>query len=111
MPEHNALARQFTLPSLMRFALPNIIMMVFLSMYTIVDGMFISRYVGTLALSSEMVTNITNAITIEGFPIYAVSFLFMGVSIFRRPRVRHHLVCAHTSVSGRHAAAPAACIG
>ena len=39
MPENNALARQFTLPSLMRFALPNIIMMVFLSMYTIVDGM------------------------------------------------------------------------
>ena len=25
MPENNALARQFTLPSLMRFALPNII--------------------------------------------------------------------------------------
>lgn len=56
MPEHNALARQFTLPSLMRFALPNIIMMVFLSMYTIVDGMFISRYVGTLALSAVNMT-------------------------------------------------------
>lgn len=56
MPDHNALARQFTLPSLMRFALPNIIMMVFLSMYTIVDGMFISRYVGTLALSAVNMT-------------------------------------------------------
>ena len=56
MPENNALARQFTLPSLMRFALPNIIMMVFLSMYTIVDGMFISRYVGTLALSAVNMT-------------------------------------------------------
>lgn len=56
MPEQNALARQFTLPSLMRFALPNIIMMVFLSMYTIVDGMFISRYVGTLALSAVNMT-------------------------------------------------------
>lgn len=56
MSENNALARQFTLPSLMRFALPNIIMMVFLSMYTIVDGMFISRYVGTLALSAVNMT-------------------------------------------------------
>ena len=34
MPENNALARQFTLPSLMRFALPNIIMMVFLSIFS-----------------------------------------------------------------------------
>lgn len=48
----NPLARQFTTASLLRFALPNIIMMVFLSLYTIVDGIFISRYVGTLALSA-----------------------------------------------------------
>nr|WP_297274259.1 MATE family efflux transporter [uncultured Agathobaculum sp.] len=62
MQEHNALARQFTLPSLMRFALPNIIMMVFLSMYTIVDGMFISRYVGTLALSAVNMTYPLNCV-------------------------------------------------
>ena len=48
----NALARQFHTLSLLRFALPNMVMMVFLSLYTIVDGMFISRYVGTLALSA-----------------------------------------------------------
>lgn len=48
----NALARKFTTASLLRFALPNIVMMVFMSLYTIVDGMFISRYVGTLALSA-----------------------------------------------------------
>ena len=51
-PGNNALARQFTTASLLRFALPNIVMMVFMSLYTIVDGMFISRYVGTLALSA-----------------------------------------------------------
>ena len=45
--DHNALARRFTAASLLRFALPNIVMMVFLSLYTIVDGMFISRFVGT----------------------------------------------------------------
>ena len=50
--ERNALERHFTAASLLRFALPNIVMMVFLSLYTIVDGMFISRYVGTLALSA-----------------------------------------------------------
>ena len=50
--DDNALARQFTAASLLRFALPNIVMMVFLSLYTIMDGIFISRYVGTLALSA-----------------------------------------------------------
>ncbi|WP_455580982.1 MATE family efflux transporter [Dysosmobacter sp.] len=50
--EHNPLSRQFTAASLLRFALPNVVMMVFLSLYTIVDGMFISRMVGTLALSA-----------------------------------------------------------
>ena len=48
----NALAREFRTGSLLRFALPNMIMMVFMSLYTIVDGMFISRFVGTLALSA-----------------------------------------------------------
>ena len=48
----NALAKQFTTGSLLGFALPNICMMVFLSLYTIVDGMFVSRLVGTLALSA-----------------------------------------------------------
>lgn len=50
--DDNALARQFTAVSLLRFALPNIVMMVFLSLYTIMDGIFISRFVGTLALSA-----------------------------------------------------------
>lgn len=48
----NSLARKYTFPKLILFALPNIIMMVFLSIYTIVDGIFISRYVGTTALSA-----------------------------------------------------------
>ena len=49
---NSALAKRFTAASLLRFALPNIIMMIFMSLYTIVDGIFISRLVGTLALSA-----------------------------------------------------------
>ena len=49
---HNPLENTFTTSKLLKFALPNLIMMVFLSLYTIVDGIFISRYVGTLALSA-----------------------------------------------------------
>lgn len=44
--------QQFNLAKLIKFAFPSIIMMMFLSMYSIVDGVFISRYAGTTALSS-----------------------------------------------------------
>ncbi len=46
------LARSYTLAGLARFAAPSIAMMVFLSVYTIVDGIFISNFVGTLALGA-----------------------------------------------------------
>lgn len=49
---NNSLAKNFTLLSLFKFALPTIIMMVFTSMYTIVDGIFVSRLVGKDALSA-----------------------------------------------------------
>lgn len=48
----NSLARKHTFWSLLRFTAPTMIMMVFMSMYTMVDGMFVSHYVGTAALSA-----------------------------------------------------------
>ena len=48
----NPLARPVTPGVLLKFAVPNMIMMVFLSLYTIVDGMFIARLCGEVALSS-----------------------------------------------------------
>ena len=48
----NSLAQEFTFVSLIKFALPTIIMMVFTSLYTIVDGIFVSRLVGKDALSA-----------------------------------------------------------
>lgn len=49
---NNSLAKQYTFSSLISFTLPNIIMMIFLSLYTIVDGIFVSRFIGTTALSA-----------------------------------------------------------
>lgn len=49
---NNILAKKFNLGSLLRFAIPNVIMMITLSMYIIVDGIFISRILGTTALSA-----------------------------------------------------------
>ena len=47
-----SLDQEFRFWSLLRFSLPTIIMMVFLSLYTIVDGIFVSRFVGSSALSA-----------------------------------------------------------
>ena len=47
-----SLNQEFTPLKLLRFASPSIIMMIFMSMYTIIDGMFVSRFVGSNALSA-----------------------------------------------------------
>ena len=62
------ISREFSTGELLRFAAPSIVMMLFLSMYTIVDGFFISRYVGTAALSA---TNI----------VYPLIGFFLAVGI------------------------------
>lgn len=49
----NSIAKDFKFFSLLRFAFPTMIMMLFMSLYTIVDGVFISRLVGTDALSAS----------------------------------------------------------
>lgn len=62
-PEYNPLAQKFTAFSLIRFAFPTIFMMLFFGLYTIVDTMFISRFVNTNALSSlNIVTPVINVI-------------------------------------------------
>ena len=47
-----SLNQHFTPWALLKFAFPSIIMMIFMSLYTIVDGIFISRFLGSNALSS-----------------------------------------------------------
>ena len=65
---NHAIAREFHFFSLLKFSLPTIIMMIFMSLYTIVDGIFISRFVGTDALSA---TNI----------VYPVVNIIIGLAV------------------------------
>ena len=48
----NTLDRDYGFGSLLKFALPSIIMMIFMSLYTVVDGFFVARFVGADALSA-----------------------------------------------------------
>ena len=47
-----SLAKDFNFRSLLKFAFPSIIMMIFMSLYRIVDGLFIAQYVDSMALSA-----------------------------------------------------------
>ena len=46
------LSKHFTYKKLLRFILPSIIMMVFTSIYSVVDGSFVSNFVGKSAFAS-----------------------------------------------------------
>ncbi|PHV69689.1 MATE family efflux transporter [Sporanaerobium hydrogeniformans] len=48
---HN-ISQHFKTSTLLKFALPSIIMMLFMSLYSIIDGVFVSRFVGSQALSA-----------------------------------------------------------
>lgn len=47
---NHAFAQQYRFGSLLKFAFPSMVMQVFLGLYTIVDGIFVSRFAGTTAL-------------------------------------------------------------
>lgn len=63
-----ALINKITFKNVISFTMPTIIMMVFMSVYQMVDGVFISNIIGTNALSAVNIV----------FPV--ISFL-IGVSI------------------------------
>ena len=46
------LGQNFTFGSLLRFVAPSIFTFVFIVLYQLVDGMFIERYVGEMAISA-----------------------------------------------------------
>ena len=50
--QEKGIGREFHFGSLLRFAFPTILMMVCTSLYVIVDGIFVSRFVGSDALAS-----------------------------------------------------------
>lgn len=56
MPSENAYSQPVTLKNVLKFAVPTIVMTVFMSFYTMVDGLFVSNLIGTDALSAINLT-------------------------------------------------------
>lgn len=56
MENQNAYLKPVTLKNILKFAVPTIAMTVFMSFYTMVDGLFVSNLIGTNALSAINLT-------------------------------------------------------
>ena len=56
MKNENIYSQPVTLKNVLKFAIPTIIMTVFMSFYTIVDGLFVANLIGTDALSAINLT-------------------------------------------------------
>lgn len=64
------LSDHFTFRRLLRFTLPSIITMIFASVYSVVDGLFVSNLVGDLALSAvNIIFPVTMIVGAFGFMI------------------------------------------
>ena len=56
MERSNVYEKPVTIKNILRFAVPTIAMTVFMSFYTMVDGLFVSNLIGTDALSAINLT-------------------------------------------------------
>ncbi|WP_455721642.1 MATE family efflux transporter [Agathobacter sp.] len=64
------LSEHFTYRKLLRFVLPSIVMMIFTSIYSVVDGLFVSNFVGKTALASiNLILPFLMAMSAIGFMI------------------------------------------
>lgn len=64
------LSEHFTYKKLLRFVLPSIVMMIFTSVYGVVDGLFVSNYVGKTAFAAvNLIMPFLMAISALGFMI------------------------------------------
>lgn len=56
MEKQNVYEKPVTLGNILKFAVPTIVMTVFMSFYTMADGLFVSNLIGTNALSAINLT-------------------------------------------------------
>ncbi len=97
-----SISQKFTPISLLKFALPSMVMMMFMSCYTIVDGIFISRYLGSEALSAaNIVYPVFNLLLAVGIMFATGGSAVVSKNLGRGKRRGHGgLLVSHCSRSG-----------
>lgn len=68
------LAQHFTYGKLLKFVFPSIVMMIFTSIYSVVDGLFVSNFVGKTAFASiNLIMPFIMGLTALGFMMGTVA--------------------------------------
>ena len=76
------LSDHFTYGRLLRYTLPTIVMIIFTSLYSVVDGLFVSNLVGDLALSAVNIAfPITMIIGAFGFMLGTGGSAIVGITL------------------------------
>lgn len=105
MENNNNLEREITTGSLLKFALPTIIVMIFSTLYGMVDGVFVARLIGTDALSSvnivmPLITIATSLGMMFATGGSAIAAKLIGEKKEKEARETFSLMVAVTFISG-----------
>ncbi|WP_455616986.1 MATE family efflux transporter [Eisenbergiella sp.] len=103
--ENNNLEREITIGSLLKFTLPTIIVMIFSTLYGMVDGVFVARLINTDALSSvNIVMPLITVATSLGMMFAtggsAIAAKLIGENQTKEARQTFSLMVAATFVTG-----------
>ena len=91
----NKLAQPFTFLKIMKFTIPTMIMMIFMSLYQMVDGVFVSNLVGELALTAlNIVYPYTSILIAIAIMLATGSSAIIALNMGQKPVFRSlHHVC------------------
>lgn len=113
------LSEHFTYKKLLRFVLPSIVMMIFTSIYGVVDGLFVSNYVGKTAFAAvNLIMPFLMAISALGFMIGTGGSAIVAKTLGEGKKSRqtntfhagiHHADRRHCPLRARHPLFPADC--
>ena len=68
MREPILLSDHFTIGKLLRFTVPSMVMMVFISIYSVIDGFFVSNFAGTTSFAAlNLVSPFVMFLSVTGF--------------------------------------------
>lgn len=95
------LSDHFTYGRLIRFALPSIAMMIFTSIYSVVDGLFVSNLVGTAALAAvNLIFPLAAAFAAVGFMLGTGGAALVAKTMGEGDEVRANRLFSFIIVSG-----------
>lgn len=100
-----ALSEHFNYSKLIRFVIPSVIMMIFTSIYGVIDGFFVSNFVGKTAFSAvNLIIPVTMAIGAIGFMIgtggSALCAMTLGTGDKERANKYFSMLVMTTVISG-----------